>query len=88
MSDNETIKSETDHLRDVTSQLKEIRHYAQTNTETLSTHWLDFDAGQYKNKGFAEKMDTLLNQQGNLLEELDKTIQDMEIEVNRIENEA
>lgn len=88
MSDTENIKTETDHLRDVTSQLKEMRHYAQTNTETLSTHWLDFDAGQYKNKEFAGRFDQLLNQQGTLLDELDKTIQDMEIEANRIENEA
>lgn len=88
MSDNEERKSPTDHLRDVTSQLKEMRHYAQTNTETLSTHWLAFDQGEYKHPEYAERINALLTKQGNLLDELDSTIQDIEIEVNRIENEA
>lgn len=36
MSDNESSKTQIDNLRDVVSQLKEMRHYAQSNTETLS----------------------------------------------------
>ncbi|WP_034915638.1 MULTISPECIES: hypothetical protein [Erwinia] len=88
MSDNEETKLPTDHLRDVTSQLKEMRHYAQTNTEMLSTHWLAFDQGEYKNPAFAERINDLLTRQGGLLDELDKFIQDLEIDVNRIENEA
>jgi len=87
MSDNES-KTQTDHLRDVTSQLKEMRHYAQSNTETLSTQWLAFDQGEHNDTGFAEKINQLLTQQGSLLDELDTTIQDFEIEANRIENEA
>ncbi|KGT96012.1 hypothetical protein NG99_00435 [Erwinia typographi] len=88
MSDNEERKSPTDHVRDVTSQLKEMRHYAQSNVETLSAHWLAFDQGEYKNTEFADRVNDLLTKQGGLLDELDKTIQDMEIEANRIENEA
>lgn len=88
MSDNEIRKTQTDHLRDVTSQLKEMRHYAQSNTETLSAHWLAFDQGEFKNDAFAEKVNQLLTQQGNLLDELETAIQDIEIEANRIENEA
>lgn len=88
MSDNEERKSQTEHVRDVTSQLKEMRHYAQSNVETLSAHWLAFDQGEYKHDEFAEKINDLLTQQGNLLDELDKTIQDMDIEANRIDNEA
>lgn len=88
MSDNEERKSQTEHVRDVTSQLKEMRHYAQSNTETLSTHWLAFDQGEYKHQEFAKKIDALLTKQGGLLDELDQTIQDMEIEANRIDNEA
>lgn len=88
MSDNEERKSPTEHLRDVTSQLKEMRHYAQSNTEMLSTHWLAFDQGEYKHQAFAERINDLLTQQGGLLDELDKTIQDIEIEANRIDNEA
>lgn len=88
MSDNEERKSQTEYVRDVTSQLKEMRHYAQSNTETLSTHWLAFDQGEYKHQEFAQKIDTLLTKQGGLLDELDQAIQDMEIEANRIDNEA
>nr|WP_024964909.1 hypothetical protein [Pantoea sp. IMH] len=88
MSDNTEHKSPTDHLRDVTSQLKEMRHYAQTNTETLSTHWLAFDQGEYSHKEYAERINDLLTRQGGLLDELDSTIQDIEIEINRVENEA
>nr|MBA2814615.1 hypothetical protein [Candidatus Pantoea persica] len=69
MSDSAETKSKTDYLRDVTSQLKEMRHYAQTNTETLSSHWLAFDAGEYKDQEFAGRIDSLLNKQGTLLDD-------------------
>lgn len=55
MSDNES-KTQTDHLRDVTSQLKEMRHYAQSNTETLSTQWLAFDQGSTKTQALQRKL--------------------------------
>lgn len=87
MSDSVETKSKTDYLRDVTSQLKEMRHYAQTNTETLSSHWLAFDAGEYKDTEFAGRIDALLNKQGTLLDDLDAVIQDMEIAVNHSEQE-
>ncbi len=88
MSDNQDQKTQVEFLQDVTSQLKEMRHYAQTNSETLSAHWLAFDAGEYKNKQFAERIDTLLNQQGKLLDELESVIQDIEISVNHSEQES
>ncbi|KHE00131.1 hypothetical protein NL54_16850 [Pantoea stewartii] len=88
MSDSVETKSKTDYLRDVASQLKEMRHYAQTNTETLSAHWLAFDAGEYKDEGNAARIDALLNKQGTLLEDLEKAIQDIEIEINHSEQES
>lgn len=88
MSDSDETKSKTDYLRDVTSQLKEMRHYAQTNTETLSSHWLAFDAGEYKDKENADRFDALLNKQGKLLDDLDQAIQDIEIEINHSEQES
>lgn len=87
MSDSVETKSKTDYLRDVTSQLKEMRHYAQTNTETLSSHWLAFDAGEYKDAEFAGRIDALLNKQGTLLDDLDAAIQDIEIAINHSEQE-
>ncbi|PKH26358.1 hypothetical protein CIG19_00710 [Enterobacterales bacterium CwR94] len=76
-------KAKPDYLRDVTSQLKEMRHYAQTNTETLSGHWLAFDAGEYKDHALAGRFDALLNQQGQLLDEIDAVVQDIEIQINQ-----
>ncbi len=88
MSDTEAIKTKTDYLKDVTSQLKEMRHYAQTNTETLSSHWLAFDAGEYKDKEQADRFDALLNKQGKLLDDIDQAIQDIEIAINQSEQES
>ncbi len=88
MSDSENKKTNVDFLRDVISQLKEIRHYAQTNTETLSAHWLAFDTGEYEDKALAERFNTLLNQQGKLLDETESVIQDLEISVNHSEQES
>ncbi|MCE9938775.1 hypothetical protein [Serratia liquefaciens] len=88
MSDNENSKTQIDNLRDVVSQLKEMRHYAQSNTETLSTQWLAFDQGEYKHKEFAGAIGDLLNKQGACLEGLEKTIQDIEIEINRLDSES
>lgn len=88
MSDHQVQKTQVEFLQDVTSQLKEMRHYAQTNSETLSAQWLAFDAGEYKNKKFAQRIDTLLNQQGKLLDELGSVIQDIEISVNHTEQES
>ncbi|WP_029686510.1 hypothetical protein [Tatumella saanichensis] len=88
MSNAETQKTTTEFLTDVTSQLKEMRHYAQTNTETLSAQWLAFDAGEHKNKDYAERINNLLTLQGKLLDELESVIQDIDIEVNHIEQES
>ncbi len=88
MSDSEIKKTKVDFLRDVISQLKEIRHYAQTNTENLSAHWLAFDTGEYEDKALAERINTLLNQQGKLLDETESVIQDLEISVNHSEQES
>ena len=63
MSNNANAQAQMDNLRNVASQLKEMRHYAQSNTETLSAHWLAFDQ-ECKNKAFAEAINDLLNKQG------------------------
>ena len=88
MSNNANAQAQLDNLRNVASQLKEMRHYAQSNIETLSAHWLAFDQGECKNKVFAEAINDLLNKQGAYLEGLEKTIQDIEIELNRLDKAA
>ncbi|MCT4706676.1 hypothetical protein MUA03_12305 [Enterobacteriaceae bacterium H16N7] len=82
MSDTEK-KTKKEYVGDVVSQLKEIRHYAETNTERLSAHWLAFDTGEYADKAFAGKVSELLNMQGKLHDELESLLQDMEIFINQ-----
>lgn len=41
-----------------------------------------------QNKAFAEAINDLLNKQGACLEGLEKTIQDIEIELNRLDKAA
>lgn len=81
MTDIET-KTKDDYMNDVLSQLKEIRHYAKSNTETLSSQWLAFDSGEFKDKELAEKIDKLLNAQGKLHDEIEQSIADIEIMIN------
>lgn len=83
-----TPKTKTDYLRDVASQLKEMRHYAENNTKTLSSQYLAFEAGEYKDDEFAGRINTLLNEQGKLMEDIDVLIEDLEISVNRSEQES
>jgi hypothetical protein len=82
MSDVEK-KTQKEYIGDVISQLKEIRHYSEANTEKLSSHWLAFDTGEYKEKNFADKVGELLNMQGKLHDELEVLLQDMEIFINQ-----
>lgn len=89
MSD-EVEKTLTQHVRENTLvQLKEMLHYGQGNSEKLSAQWLCFDdGGPYKNPFFAEKMGEVLNKQATYIEELSQAINDIEMEANRIDNEA
>ncbi|MFG1175383.1 hypothetical protein AAFN90_17675 [Erwiniaceae bacterium CAU 1747] len=82
MSDIET-KTKEDYLNDVLSQLKEIRHYAKSNTETLSAQWLAFDSGEFEDKELAGKVDSLLNAQGKLHDDVEAAIADIEIIINK-----
>lgn len=80
----------TQHIRDNTLvQLKEMLHYGQGNSEKLSAQWLSFDeGGAYQNTFFADKLADVLNKQATYIEELNQTISDIEMEANRIDNEA
>jgi len=76
-------KTKDDYITDVLSQLKEIRHYAKSNTETLSAQWLAFDSGEFKDKELAERIDRLLNAQGKLHDDIEASIADIEIRINK-----
>ncbi|TLY53609.1 MAG: hypothetical protein E6K53_00300 [Gammaproteobacteria bacterium] len=65
------------HVNDALVQLKEMRHYAQNNVETLTTQWLLFD-GELKKLKQAEPVEALMTRQSELHDELEKEIAALE----------
>jgi septation ring formation regulator EzrA len=81
---SEDTKSHLEHVNDALAQLKEMRHYAKNNIETLTAQWLLFD-GELKKLKQASPIETLMTRQSELhdafneeivaLEELAVTLQ-------------
>lgn len=72
-----TTKNPLDHVNDALAQLKEMRHYAKNNVESLTTQWLLFD-GELKKLAQAEKIEALMTRQGELHDALDEEIAALE----------
>jgi protein-disulfide isomerase len=70
-------KTDLDHLKDVVNQLKEMHHYAKNNVERLTAQWLMFD-GDLKKLKQAERIENLMQKQGELHDALEKDIAEME----------
>jgi len=70
-------KTPFEHVNDVLAQLKEMRHYAKNNIESLTAQWLLFD-GELKNLKQAQSIDTLMTRQSELHDELEKEIAALE----------
>ena len=70
-------KTPYEHVNDVLAQLKEMRHYAKNNVETLTTQWLLFD-GELKKLKQAASIETLMTRQGELHDALDTEIAALE----------
>lgn len=66
-------KSPLEHLTDTVSQLKEMRHYAKNNVERLTAQWMLFD-GELKKLKQAERIEALMQHQGELYDELEADI--------------
>lgn len=73
----ENAKTPADHLADTLSQLKEMRHYSKTNVEHLTASWMLFE-GELKSLKQTEKIEALMNKQGQFHDALEKTIEDLE----------
>ncbi|MBX3698013.1 MAG: hypothetical protein R3F08_14645 [Dokdonella sp.] len=73
----ENAKTPADHLADTLSQLKEMRHYSKTNVEHLTASWMLFE-GELKSLKQTEKIEALMNKQGEFHDALEKTIEDLE----------
>ncbi|MGA9342170.1 MAG: hypothetical protein WBV61_07525 [Rhodanobacteraceae bacterium] len=77
MSDEQTGKTDIDHLTNTITQLKEMRHYSKNNVETLTAEWMLFD-GELARFKQTEKFDDLMNRQGQLYDALESVISDLE----------
>ena len=70
-------KTPFEHVNDVLAQLKEMRHYAKNNVETLTAQWLLFD-GELKKLKQAQPIETLMTRQSELHDALDEEIAALE----------
>ena len=70
-------KTPFEHVNDVLAQLKEMRHYAKNNVESLTAQWLLFD-GELKKLKRAEAIESLMTRQGELHDAINDEIATLE----------
>jgi hypothetical protein len=70
-------KTPADHLADTLAQLKEMRHYSKNNVEHLTATWMLFD-GELSKLKRTDKIEDLMNRQGQLHDALEAVISDLE----------
>ena len=74
---SEDTKTPLEHVNDALAQLKEMRHYAKNNVETLTTQWLLFD-GELKKLKQSAPIETLMTRQSELHDALNEQIAALE----------
>ena len=74
---DEDARTQLDHVIDTLTQLKEMHHYAKNNVERLTAIWLLFD-GELSKLKQTDKIDDLMNRQGQLHDALESVIGDLE----------
>lgn len=74
---SEAAKTPFEHVNDVIAQLKEMRHYAKNNVETLTAQWLLFD-GELKKLKQGAPIETLMTRQSELHDALNEQITTLE----------
>lgn len=77
MSDDAS-KTPLDHLNDLATQLKEMRHYSKNNVELLTAQWLKFDEGKLKKLGESKTIEDLMTRQGEFHDALEAAIAEVE----------
>ena len=70
-------KTPLEHVKDVVNQLKEMHHYSKNNVERLTAQWLMFD-GELKKLNQAERIEALMQKQGELHDALETDIAALE----------
>src|SRR5215469_3659619 len=74
---SEHTKTPFEHVNDVLAQLKEMRHYAKNNVESLTAQWLLFD-GELKKLKQAGRIEALMTRQGELHDAIQEEITALE----------
>jgi len=69
-------KTPIEKLRPVMSQLQEMEFYSRSNMEKLTEFWIHFEEEPMGHQ-FADKMTTLMNDQGKFQEDALKIIEEM-----------
>jgi hypothetical protein len=77
-------KTPADHVTDTLAQLKEMRHYSKTNVEHLTAIWLLFD-GELSKLKHTDKIEDLMNRQGQLHDALEAVIADLEEALQKLQ---
>src|SRR5215471_12894094 len=70
-------KNPFEHVNDILAQLKEMRHYAKNNVESLTAQWLLFD-GELKKLKQSESIESLMTRQSELHDALQEEISTLE----------
>ena len=63
---------------DLTTQLKEMRHYSKNNVELLTAQWLRFDEGKLKKLGESKTIEDLMTRQGEFHDALEAAIAELD----------
>lgn len=74
---SEEKKTPLDHVNDALTQLKEMRHYAKNNVESLTALWLLFD-GELKKLKQGDPTEALMTRQSELHDALNEEIATLE----------
>jgi hypothetical protein len=77
-------KTPADHLSDTLAQLKEMRHYSKTNVEHMTAIWMLFD-GELSKLKRTDKIEDLMNRQGQLHDALESVIADLEDALQKLQ---
>lgn len=64
-SEEKLEKTDLEKSKDIISQLKEMRHYSESNIEKLTAAWLMLD-GELKQKKLAKKFEDLISEENKL----------------------
>ncbi len=74
---DENPSKQLEQVTDTLTQLKEMHHYAKSNVERLTAIWLLFD-GELSKLKQTNKIDDLMNRQGQLHAALETVTADLE----------